>query len=248
MDISMIIPAYNEEQRLPATLELYGQVLRERFGDQFEILVVANGCRDNTVHVAHEAAVALPEIRVIDIPAAVGKGGAVLEGFRQACGTCVVFADADAATSPESLCNLLSHLDGHDIVIGSRRLPTSTITSYQPLQRRIFSRLFAASVWFLFGMSHSDTQCGAKAFRRDAAQRLAETVTERRWAFDVDLLLCAHELALTVSEQPVVWADRDGSQLRVGSTIREVLQSLWRMKRRRMQTLPHVFATQMQEA
>lgn len=244
----MIIPAYNEEQRLPATLELYGRILRERFGDQFELIVVANGCRDNTAGVARDAAADLPQIRVIDIAEPIGKGGAVLEGFRQARGAAVVFADADAATTPESLFALLRHLDLHDVVIGSRHLPASTITIKQPLKRRIFSRLFAASVWLLFGLSYADTQCGAKAFRRDAAQRLAHVVTETRWAFDVDLLLCAQSLALTVDEQPVEWADRAGSQLRVGSTIREVLNSLWRMKRHHLQTRPQVFATQMQEA
>jgi glycosyltransferase involved in cell wall biosynthesis len=246
MEISLIIPAYNEAQRLPATLALYGKALEERYGEQFEMIVVANGCRDTTVEVALAAAVTQPQITVVDIPAAVGKGGAVLEGFRRARGERVLFADADAATTPESLFNLLNHLDRHDVVIGSRHMPTSTITVTQPLQRRIFSRLFAACVWLLFGLSFYDTQCGAKAFRRDAAKRLAELTQETRWAFDVDLLLCAQALAFNVAEQPVVWTDRAGSQLHVGSTIREVVKSLWRMKRRSTQVF--VFAHRMQEA
>ena len=247
MDVSLVIPAYNEEQRLPSTLELYSTALRERVGDQFEIIVVANGCRDNTAHVAREVAASIQQITVIDIPAPIGKGGAVLEGFRLARGDYVLFADADAATTPESLLSLLDHLDGHDVVIGSRYLATSTITTKQPLKRRIFSRLFNGLVRFGFGLPYCDTQCGAKAFRREGAKRLAQLVEETRWAFDVDMLLCAEGLGLAVIEQPIVWADQAGSQLRVGSTIREVLKSLWHMKRRDFQVARTIFVTQMQE-
>src|ERR671928_608908 len=124
-EISLIIPAHNEEQRLAATLALYGHVFQEQFGTAFELLVVANGCTDQTAQVAADAAATLPQIRVIDIPDPIGKGGAVVEGFRQARGARVLFADADAATTPASLLELSAQLEHADIAIGSRRLPTS---------------------------------------------------------------------------------------------------------------------------
>ncbi len=237
MQASLIIPAYNEEERLPHTLTDYEEAMRSRFDDDFEIVVVANGCIDNTVGVATEAATVSPQIRVVDIKEPVGKGGAVLEGFRQACGDRVLFADADGATAPESLLDLVDRLDRYDVVIGSRRMNTSVITQRQPLLRRIFGWGFAQTARFFFGMHFKDTQCGAKGFRRDAARRLAQVVSETRWTFDLDLLLSALKLGLEVYEHPVVWADRAGSRLRYGSTTSEVLRALWAMKLRQSEPL-----------
>ncbi|MBA2712568.1 MAG: glycosyltransferase [Rubrobacteraceae bacterium] len=232
MQASLIIPAYNEEERLPATLETYEKAMLHRFGGDFELIVVANGCVDNTAGVVMEAAEVFPQIRIIDISEPIGKGGAVLEGFRQARGDGVLFADADGATTSESLLGLLDHLDSYDVVIGSRRMSTSVITKPQPFMRRVCGWGFAESARLLFGTTFKDTQCGAKAFRLAAARRLARVVSETRWTFDLDLLLSAKKLGLEVHEQPVVWADRAGSQLRYGSTTSEVLRALWAMRLR----------------
>lgn len=234
MRASLIIPAYNEEERLPGTLMVYEGAMRRRFGDEFEIIVVANGCVDNTVGVATEAAAVLPQIRIVDIKEPVGKGGAVLEGFRQAYGESVLFADADGATAPESLLDLVDRLDHYDVVIGSRRMSGSIINQRQPRLRRMFGWSFARTARFLFGIPFKDTQCGAKGFRRDAARRLAQVVSETRWTFDLDLLLSAIKLGFSVYEHPVVWADCAGSRLRYGSTASEVLRALWVMKARQL--------------
>lgn len=233
MYITLIIPAHNEAQRLPATLRRYVGALAQRYGVQrFEVLVVANGCTDNTVAVAVEQARRLPQVRVITIPEAVGKGGALLEGFRQARGQALVFADADGATAPDSLLELLDGLGQHDLVIGSRRMAGSQIGRRQPLRRRAAGTLFAASVRACFGMGYRDTQCGAKALRAAAALQLAGLVQERRWMFDVDLLLCARGLGLSVDERPVVWSDVAGSKLRIARTAWEVLGALRRLRAR----------------
>lgn len=240
MQASLIIPAYNEEERLPLTLTVYEKAMRRRFGGNFEIIVVANGCVDNTVGVAAEAATLIPQIRTVDIKEPVGKGGAVLEGFRQANGDSVLFADADGATTPESLLELLDDLDSYDVVIGSRRMSTSVITQPQPLLRRMCGWGFAKTVSLLFDTPFKDTQCGAKAFRYTAARRLAQVVSETRWTFDLDLLLSAKKLGLEVHEHPVVWADRAGSQLRYGSTTSEVLRALWAMRLRQSEPLAEI--------
>jgi hypothetical protein len=162
----------------------------------------------------------------------------VVEGFRQARGARVLFADADAATPPASLLELLAQLEHADIAIGSRRLSESVILQRQPLPRRIFGHLFAGTVRTLFGMPYRDTQCGAKAFRLAAARRLATVVTERRWAFDVELLLWARTFNFRVIEHPVTWADGAGSKLRITKTLTEVVQSLWRLQRQQAHLAP----------
>ena len=104
------------------------------------------------------------------------------------------------------------------------------ITQPQPLMRRMCGWGFATTVRYVFDTPFKDTQCGAKAFRRTAARYLAQVVSETRWTFDLDLLLSAKRLGLKVHKQPVVWADRVGSQLRYGSTTSEVLRALWAMR------------------
>ncbi len=234
MNTSVIIPAHNEERRLAATLATYTSALRQRMGEAFEVVVVANGCTDQTARIASEFAALCRQVKLLDIAEPVGKGGAVLAGFREAAGQRILFVDADGATAPESLFDLLAELDRADVVIGSRWMRNSIIRRRQPLQRRAFSRLFNASVRGLFALPYRDTQCGAKAFRRSAARQLAAVVQETRWAFDVDLLLWSRFMGYTVREVPVVWTDQAGSKLRVATTLREVAFALWNLKQRNM--------------
>ncbi|MHB8629447.1 MAG: glycosyltransferase [Aggregatilineales bacterium] len=231
MDVSLIIPAYNESRRIVATLSWYAWAFAKRY-ESFEIVVVANGCRDNTAQIARDLSENYPQIQVVEIADKIGKGGAILRGFDVAKGAKILFADADGATAPESLIALVDQLRSYDLAIGSRRIRNSQILRRQPLKRRLMSRVFAVSVHLLFDLPYRDTQCGAKAFRHDAAKRLGQLVQEARWTFDIDLLLCARSLNFSVTECPVVWEDRAGSTLHIGSTAKEVLQSLWRLKRR----------------
>ncbi len=223
---TLVIPAHNEEDRLPATLREYAAAATARYGDSVEIIVVANGSTDRTAAVADSMRTEIPQIRVIDIAESIGKGGAVLEGLKRAAGARVAFADADGATDPESLFRVVDGLDEADVVIGSRRIAGSRITRKQPLRRRILSRIFNRAVRVLFGLPYPDTQCGAKAFRAEPARRLAEVVCERWWAFDLDLLLSARRLGYSIVERPVTWSDGDGSRLKVGQTSFEVVRSL----------------------
>jgi glycosyltransferase involved in cell wall biosynthesis len=229
--VTLIVPAHNEADRLPATVGAYSDALEAKYPGAHEIVVVANGCSDDTAEIARRLQSRVAALRVLDIPEEIGKGGAVLEGFRAARGPVVLFADADLATSPASLLSLIEWLDRSDIVVGSRWIRGSVINQPQPLRRRVFSRVFNAAARILFRIGIADTQCGAKALRREAALALAERVTERRWTFDLDLLLWARRLGYRVEEQPVTWADQPGSQLRVGSTSREVAGAMVRLFR-----------------
>jgi glycosyltransferase involved in cell wall biosynthesis len=232
VEASLVIPAHNEEHRLFDTLITYESAMRERFQGNFEIVVVANDCSDDTVGVANSLAASGLQIRTVEIEEAVGKGGAVLEGFRQVRGEAVAFVDADGATSPGSLMQLFEGLDRSDVVIGSRRLESSIIMQPQKLTRRFFGFMFGMTARLLFGMPYRDTQCGAKVLRREAARQLCDIVGETRWTFDLDLLLCARRLELKISEQPIAWTDKEGSHLRYASTSWEVLSALWGIKRR----------------
>lgn len=229
LELSLIIPAHNEEARVGATIERYAAAVQPLYGDRFEILVVSNGSTDRTCEIVLAAHQKHPELQLVDIPLPIGKGGAVLEGFRRARGRRFAFTDADGATAPESVLALAGALDDHDVVIGSRRMPASVISQRQPLTRRVFSRAFTWFAHVLFGLPYADTQCGAKAFRRDVATRLADLIFETQWTFDLDLLLACRTLGVDVWEEPVTWADQPGSRLRFGPTIACVVPSLWRL-------------------
>jgi glycosyltransferase involved in cell wall biosynthesis len=232
IDVSLIIPAHNEATRLPETLRRYAEALQARHGDRLEILVVANGCTDATAAVARGMAGAVPGLRVLDIPEPIGKGGAVLAGLDAARGSAAIFADADGATDPASLLDLIDGLRDADVVIGTRHAASSVILRQQPLRRRLFSRVFNIAARLLFGIPFRDTQCGAKAFRSTAARLLVPAVQERAWTFDLDLLLTARRLGLSVTERAVTWSDIAGSQLKAAGAAPEILRSLWRLWRR----------------
>ncbi len=238
MQASLIIPAHNEEDRLCSTLATYEKVMRERYGSDFEIVTVINGSSDNSTQLALEARAVSPQIKVVEVEDRVGKGGAVLEGFLRANSDRLAFADADGATAPRSLLELLTQLDRYDIVIGSRRLKDSVIVKRQPLVRRVFGWAFVRLVRLLFGLPFKDTQCGAKALRRAAALRLARVIRYTHWTFDLDLLLWANRFGFRFKEHPVEWADEKGSQLRYAMTTFEVLQTLWALKLQQYEPLP----------
>jgi dolichyl-phosphate beta-glucosyltransferase len=227
--LSVVIPAHNEETRLPETLHAYSSALSASYGRDFEIVVVANGCSDATAEVATSIASVLPAVRVLNIDAPIGKGGAVVAGFRAARGARILFADADAATDATSLLALAQQLDAHEVVVGSRRLENSVIEVSQPRIRRTLGTAFNWAIRLLFRIQIRDTQCGAKAFRADAAKTLAELIRERGWAFDLDLLLAARRLNYRIAEVPVRWSHRAGSRLRFVPALIDVSRSLARL-------------------
>jgi len=232
MYYSFIIPAYNESERLATSLPKVFAYIRER-QLQAEVIVVNDGSSDDTAEATRSFASKYPEIRLLENPGNRGKGYSVRNGMLHANGDVLLFTDADLSSPIYEATKLFAAIEqGADVAIGSRWLDGSVVTYPQPLQRRVFSRLFNASVRSLFGLPYHDTQCGAKAFRRAAALQLAGVVMEKRWTFDVDLLVCSRFLGLDVSELPVVWADQAGSKLNVTKTLREVVSALWNMKRR----------------
>jgi glycosyltransferase involved in cell wall biosynthesis len=225
--LGIIVPAHNEEQRIEATLH----DLRDALPGA-EIIVVVNDSTDRTLEIVRGIAAADPRLSLIDVPARVGKGGAVRIGFGLATKPYVAFVDADGATSGSELRRLLSMLEGCDCVVASRWLPGSQIDVPQSTLRRLLGRGFNTIVRALFGMRLWDTQCGAKLFRRAVLLEILDEIETADFAFDVDLLYAMHRRGHTIHEAPTVWRERDGSSVDLRAAVPRMFLSLMRLRLR----------------
>jgi len=230
MKLSIVIPAHNEEQRLPPMLEAYGNYFSEKYGNEAELIVVPNFCEDRTAEVAREIAERCSVVKVFDDPGQVGKGGAVMLGAEAAEGDMVGFVDADGATSPEAFDDLVEKISLDGCIIASRWMKESKMSPKQPLDRRIASRCFNLMVRVLFGMRLKDTQCGAKLFRREVIQPVMSNMGVTSWAFDVDMLFQTKRLGASIREIPTVWCDVGGSKIKVGKASLDMFVALVRLR------------------
>lgn len=213
----LIIPAYNEEDRIGPVLRDYVQHFREHYPGRFRILVVLNGCTDNTLEVVQQAAAQFPEIQYLDFPGRIGKGGALIEGLKRGPDVDYIgYVDADGATAPAAFLELVRHLDKADCVIGSRWLPGSVLHVPQSSRRRFYSRAFHLLVELLFRMGIRDTQCGAKVMRREAVERIHSALTIADMTFDINLLYSLKRAGFRILEVPTEWTDKLGSKVQFG--------------------------------
>jgi glycosyltransferase involved in cell wall biosynthesis len=224
---SIIVPAHNEQERIAQTLHSYVGV----FADS-EIIVVLNGCTDNTRQVVDAAVDGHDHVTVIDIPDAVGKGGAVRAGFLMARSEVVGYADADGSTPAGEMRRLCEALGSYDGIIGSRWVPHAVVEIKQPWLRRLASRSFNTIVLSLFGLRYSDTQCGAKVFRREALRNVMRDVETANLAFDVDLLYAMKRLKMRVREEPTYWIDMAGSKVKLVSASLKMFAAVVRLRLR----------------
>jgi glycosyltransferase involved in cell wall biosynthesis len=221
MELSLIIPAFNEAQRIGPTLRRAHQFLAARPA-RFEMLVVDDGSTDGTVALVTALAAELPGLRVLCSPANRGKGHAVRLGMRAAIGRIRLFSDADGSTPIEELDALLRVLAaGADIAIGSRYLAASRVTRPQPWFRRVWSRLANRVVQRLLLPGVADTHCGFKAFTAAAAEQIFGTCTVDGWSFDLEVLARARAQGLRIQEVPVRWENDERSKARIGQLPRE---------------------------
>lgn len=214
-DLSVVVPAYNEERRLERMLREALTVLYRR-GTPFEVIVVDDGSQDETSALVLRLSAEFPELRLIRLPENRGKGYAVRTGMVNATGASVLFADADGATRFGELVRLEAALDaGADVAIGSRALKDGRVTIEARLHRRLMGRLFHALVSVLAIRGFADTQCGFKLFRRTAAQDLFSRLRLAGFSFDVEVLLMAQRQGYRVDEVPVHWTHQAGSRVRL---------------------------------
>ncbi len=230
MKLSIISPAYNEENRIRPFLEAYTAYFCEKYDDEVELLIVVNGSTDATASVAQEFAEQHPQVRVIVEPRKIGKGGAIMLGFEAAQGDVMGFVDTDAATPPDAFQDLVERIGDADAVIASRWFKESIVWPKQTVLRRIASRVFNLLVRSLFGLKIWDTQCGAKVIKKSAIESILPELGLTQWAFDVDLLFQLKRGGFRVIEAPTVWHDVGGSQLRVGRASMEMLLAICRLR------------------
>jgi glycosyltransferase involved in cell wall biosynthesis len=218
MRLSIIIPAYNEEKRIPQMLRDYLVFFHDQ---KVEFIVVLNGCRDNTRQVVQKLADQNDSIRIIEIVAAVGKGAAVKQGFALANGQYVGFVDADGATEPQEFQKLIDALDQreqeYDGAIASRWKHGSQMIGRNAL-RKMVSLGFIIFVKLFFWMPFFDTQCGAKLFKREAIKAISPKLSVSNMAFDVELLFRAKRAGLRIIEVPTNWINKDSSAM-LGSPV-----------------------------
>ena len=210
---SFVIPAYNESGRIPATLESVVRCIRTQ-GWAAEVIVVNDGSRDDTAEVVRRFAVRAPEVRLIENPGNRGKGYSVRHGMMEAKGDVVMFTDSDLSAPIEEVERLFTAIEnGADIAIGSRWLESGRQTHRQPLYRQFFGRCFNFVTRMVMDLPFADTQCGFKAFTRQAAQTVFSLQTIERWGFDPEILFIAIKRGFKVVEVPVSWAHDERSRM-----------------------------------
>jgi dolichyl-phosphate beta-glucosyltransferase len=210
---SVIIPAYNESVRIRPTLDELLRYMREQEWDA-EILVVNDGSSDNTAEIVREYGKLHPQVLLLENPGNRGKGYSVRNGMLHARGRICLFTDADLSSPITEAHRLFDAIDrGADIAIGSRWLRAELQTERQPLYRQAFGRIFNLVLRVILGLRFADTQCGFKAFRRNAAQCIFPLQRIERWGFDPEILYLARRAGLRVEEVPVLWAHSEGTRL-----------------------------------
>lgn len=212
-----MVPAYNEERRLPGTLDRIVAFLRaESFPS--EIIVVDDGSRDRTVELVRQRMDQTPphvELRLISYAPNAGKGAAVRRGCLAARGKYVLYTDADLPTPIEEVRKLLSYLTmGYDLAIGNRIQPDgSDMRESQPLHRRVLGKIYHGAVAALAVQGIADTQCGFKALTREAAQALCSTQRLTGWVFDTEILYLAQRWHYRIAQVPIAWSNVGGSRM-----------------------------------
>lgn len=233
--VSIVVPAYNEENRLAASLAKIGAYLNES-GVAAEILVVDDGSKDRTVDVATTGLVGLAG-RVIRNGENRGKGFSVRRGVLESQGRFVLLTDADLSTPIDEYAKLAAAIRERDldVAIGSRALPGSDVQLRQGWLRQTMGRTFNKTIRALTGLRLHDTQCGFKLMDRIRVRPLFEKMVVDRFAFDVELLFLCERFGLSIEEIPVVWRNAPGSKVSLvgdpANMLLDVLRVRWRFRR-----------------
>jgi glycosyltransferase involved in cell wall biosynthesis len=227
----LLIPAYNEERRLEPVLREYGRYFQEHHPGKFQLVVVLNGCTDNTLDVVQRVAGEYPFITALEFKEAIGKGGALIEGLKLAPLADVIgYVDADGATPPRAFHDLVKRIGEADCVIGSRWLPGAVLHVEQSTHRQFASRVFHFIVQSLLWMNIRDTQCGAKAMRREAVEKVHSYLRIADMAFDINLLYSLKHAGFHILEVPTEWTDKIGSKVVLGRTSLTMFLSVLRIR------------------
>jgi dolichyl-phosphate beta-glucosyltransferase len=226
-DLSIVIPAFNEEARLGPTLREYLAYCR-RTRRHVELIVVDDGSLDRTSAVVHALESEYPEVRLIRLAENRGKGHAVRSGVVNAQGRLVLFADADGATELGEVERLETAISaGADVAIGSRALQDGRVKVQARLYRRVIGRIFHGLVETLTVPGVKDTQCGFKLFRGPVAHDLFSRMRISGFSFDVEVLMMAQRRGYRIAEVPVNWTHQPGSKVNLVTDSARMLRDLF---------------------
>lgn len=238
VSLSVIIPAYNEQARLPASLQAI-QRFFANCASTYEVVVVDDGSQDRTRSLVEEAALDWPQLRLVALPHNQGKGAAVQAGMLAASGCRRLFSDADLSTPIEELAKLVRALDaGAAIAIGSRAVPGARVELHQPPHRELMGKAYNLLLRVMVLPGLRDTQCGFKLFSAEAAEVCFKDLGCLRFGFDAEVLLRARMLGMEVAEVGVVWRNAAGTSVSSLADGGQMVLDLWRLRRRRRAS-PH---------
>lgn len=210
MKLSILVPAYNEENRIKKTLLEYNNFLQKNY-DDYEIIVICDGCYDQTPTIVKNIAEKNPRIKLLEFGHRLGKGGGLKEGFKHATGDIIGFTDADGATPPTSYNKLIdATIKDTDVAIGSRKIKGAKITTHQSKDRELASKAFNLLVNIIFKLNIKDTQCGAKVFKKEVIKKILPSLTTKGFETDVELIWRAKKENYKLKEIPITWEHKGG--------------------------------------
>ncbi|UCD73506.1 MAG: glycosyltransferase family 2 protein [Candidatus Bathyarchaeota archaeon] len=223
--LSIIIPVHNEEKRLPNCLDCLLKFYDETM--EAEIIVSEDGSIDDTFKIAEEYASRNVCVKVVHSEERLGKGGGIINGMQEAVGNLVVFMDVDLSTKPDQISRLeKAIIEGADLAVGSRSLPQSTITQSRSFTRKILAEGFNWLFRLFFQIQIRDTQCGFKMMKNEVSKELMDKIEIKGFAFDVDLIVKAHDSGYKIREVPIIWSPVSGSKIRVNKQVLEMARDL----------------------
>jgi dolichyl-phosphate beta-glucosyltransferase len=231
--LSIVVPAYNEARRLPATMRALGEFFRG-FTRGYEVLIVVESSSDGTLEIASGLAAQQAHFQVIDNGPQRGKGHAVRSGMLRARGELVFYMDADLSVPLAEVTAFLEQFERQpelDVLVGNRQHARSRITRRQSVLRECMGKIFNRILQALTLVALRDTQCGFKAFRRDACREIFSRQTIEGFAFDVEILVIAERLGLRIEDHPVQWINSPESKVNIVADSCRMLRDAWRIRR-----------------
>ena len=227
MQLSIIIPAYNEEKLIRETVSQFVSYLEgKRYS--WEIIVVDDGSGDKTSEIVKS--ITNPNIRLVTLKKNQGKGAALKAGFLKAKGEYQIFSDADLSVPIEVIEPFMQKLKGYDVVIASRRVKGAEIKLHQPWLRENMGRVFTVLTQILTGSAVVDFTCGFKGFSKNAANEIFGRSLISRWAYDAEIVFLAEKKGFKILQQPVSWINRKDTRVRLNKVVFESLRDLLRIR------------------